>query len=64
MSRYRRRKDDDAAMGLIVLLLLIVFALPLVGLYYLLQNDPSKRILGTILLIVGIILWIIVGVGA
>lgn len=64
MSRSRHRKDDDAAMGLIVLLLLIVFALPLVGLYYLLQNDPSKRGLGVALLVIGIILWIIFGVAA
>ena len=64
MSRSRHRKDDDAAMSLVLILLLVIFALPLVGLYFLLQNDPSKRGLGIALLVIGIILWIIVGVGA
>ena len=60
---YRRRSDNDS-MPLIVLLLLAFYALPLVGLYFLLREDPSKRELGIILLVVGIILWIIVGVSA
>lgn len=62
MRRYRRHSNDDAAMGCIVYLLLILFFMPLVGLYFVCGKDPEKKTLGWVLLIIGIILWIVVGV--
>lgn len=62
MRRYRRHSNDDAAMGCIVYLLLVLFFMPLVGLYLVCGKDPEKKTLGWVLLIIGIILWIVVGV--
>ena len=64
MSRYHRRRGNDDALALVVWLLLIVFLMPIVGLYFLLRQDPSKRGLGWVLLIIGIVLWIAIGAGA
>lgn len=60
MSRYRRGRGSDDALSLVVWLLIIIVAMPVTGLYFLLRKDPSKRWLGWVLLIGGIILWIIV----
>ena len=60
MSRYHRGKGTDDALMLVVWILLIMFLMPVVGLYFLLRKDPSKRGLGWVLLIVGIILWVVV----
>ena len=64
MSRYHRRRGNDDALSLVVWLLLIVFLMPIAGLYFLLRQDPSKRGLGGVLLIIGIVLWIAIGAGA
>ena len=64
MRRYcRRRRDNDISPSLVTLLLAF-YALPLVGLYFLLRKDPSQRGLGGILFVIGIILWSVVGAGA
>lgn len=60
----RRRSDDDAALGCVVYAILGMIFMPIAGLYLLGTKDPEKRTLGLILLIVGIILWIIVGIGS
>ena len=61
--RYgRKRSDDDAAIGCIVYLLLIIFFMPIVGLFLICRKDPDKKPIGWVLLIIGIILWIVVGV--
>lgn len=61
--RYgRKRSDDDAAIGCIVYLLLIIFFMPIVGLFLICGKDPDKKPIGWVLLIIGIILWIVVGV--
>lgn len=64
MSRYRRGRGNDDAVSLIAWLLVIIVAMPFTGLYFLLRKDPSKRWLGWVLLIIGIILWIAVLAGA
>ena len=61
MSRGRKRSDDEAALGCIVYLLLIVFFMPIVGLFLVCGKDSDKKALGWVLLVIGIILWIIVG---
>ena len=62
MRRGRRHSNDDAAMGCIVYLLLVLFFMPIVGLYLVCGKDPEKKTLGWVLLILGVILWIVVGV--
>ena len=63
MSR-RRRSDDDAAMGCVVYALLILFFMPIVGLVMVCGKDEEKKVTGWVLLVVGAILWLIVGIGA
>ena len=62
MRRGRKGSDDDAATGCIVYLILILFFMPIVGLFLICGKDPDKKPLGWVLLIIGIILWIVVGV--
>ena len=62
MSRYRRQDHFDPGsgdMGCLALLLLGVFAMPLVGLYLLFKKDADDgtKMLGGVLLVVGIIIW-------
>ncbi|MBE5876829.1 MAG: hypothetical protein E7290_08105 [Lachnospiraceae bacterium] len=64
MSR-RYRKNDADGMGCIVILLIAVFAMPLVGIYLALAGEESEqRVLGVALTIVGILVWIGLGIGA
>ena len=62
MSRGRKRSDDDAAIGCVIYLILIVFFMPIVGFALVCGKNPDKKALGWVLLIIGIILWIVVGV--
>lgn len=64
MSNYHRGRGSDGAVSLILRLFVLFAALPIVGARLLLREDPSKRALGWVLLIIGIILWIIIGVNA
>ena len=64
MSRSHRNKGDDDALSFVVWALLIIFLMPFAGLYFLLKKDHSMRWLGWILLIVGIVLWVIIGANA
>lgn len=60
MSRRYRRSNDD--MGWIAWALLAVVALPIVGIYMLLNGKEHQKALGIVLIIVGIILWGIFGI--
>jgi hypothetical protein len=65
MSRGRRsRSSDDEAIGCLVYAILAVFLMPFFGLAFVLGKDPEKKTLGWVLLVVGIILWIVIGVGS
>lgn len=62
MNRYRRHDPFDSGsgdMGCLALFLLAVFAMPVVGLYLLIKKDADDgtKILGGVLLVVGLILW-------
>ena len=51
--------SDDSGMGCLVMIILGLIAMPLVGLYMMISGqDSSQKTIGTILLIVGIIIWI------
>ena len=51
--------SDDSGMGCLVMIILGLIAMPLAGLYMMISGqDSSQKTIGTILLIVGIIIWI------
>ena len=55
---------DDGSTGCLAFALLVLFVMPVVGLMMVCSKDPEKKTLGWILLVVGTILWIIIGVGS
>ena len=63
MRYYRgNRRRDPGDSGCLALLIIGFIAMPLVGLYLMSKKDDESRALGLVLLIVGIILWVYVGV--
>lgn len=51
--------SDESGMGCLVMIILGLIAMPLVGLYMMISGkDSSQKTIGTILLIIGIIIWI------
>lgn len=62
---YRRCRcnHDGDGLGCIVMLVLGLLALPLIGLYLMIQGDDESKTVGLLLLIVGIIIWIIMACG-
>ena len=59
----RNNKSNDSGIGCALVLMLAVFAMPLVGLYLAVAGEESEqKMLGVVLLIVGIIVWIKIGV--
>ena len=56
---YGLRSSEDV----IALLILAVIAMPIAGLYFLISGkDPSKKVIGGILLVIGIIFWVYCGI--
>ena len=59
----RNNKSNDSGVGCALVLMLAVFAMPLVGLYLAVAGEEEgQKVLGVVLLIVGIIVWIKIGV--
>lgn len=59
----KNSRSNDSGIGCALMLMLAVFAMPLVGLYLAVAGEEDgQRILGVVLLIVGIIVWIKIGV--
>lgn len=59
----KNSKSSDSGIGCAMILMLAVFAMPLVGLYLAVAGEEDgQRGLGIALLIVGIIVWIKIGV--
>ena len=59
----KNNKSNDSGIGCALVLMLAVFAMPLVGLYLAVAGEESEqKMLGVVLLIVGIIVWIKIGV--
>lgn len=63
-SIMARRRNGDATMGCIVYAVLGLILMPLIGLFFVCSKDTEKKTWGWILLILGIILWIVFGVGS
>jgi len=62
MSRGRKRADDDVT-GCLAYIFLGLFFMPIVGLFFVLGKNPERKPLGWVLLILGIIIWGIIGAG-
>ena len=61
----KNNKNNDSGIGCALVLMLAVFAMPLLGFYLAASaEEDGQRVLGVALLIVGIIVWIKVGVSA
>ena len=60
----KRKRDDEAAMGCAVYAVLGLILMPIVGLFLVCSKDPEKKTWGWILLVVGIVLWIVFGIGS
>ena len=59
----KNNRNNDSGLGCAVMLMLAVFAMPLVGLYLAASaEEEGERVLGVALLIVGVIVWIKMGV--
>lgn len=58
----RHHHNDDSGLGCLVILLLAIFAMPIVGLYMVFKGDESQKALGIVLTIIGVILWIYLGI--
>lgn len=58
------RRDDNNGTGCLAIVLLIVFLMPVAGIILLFSNTREKKILGTFLLIIGLIIWICVFKGS
>ena len=60
MRRYR--KSSDSGDTAIALALIAIVAMPIFGIYLLTRNNETDKTWGAILTVLGIILWIAVGV--
>jgi multisubunit Na+/H+ antiporter MnhG subunit len=57
--RRRKGNDTEDVLSILVLVLIAIIALPFYGIYLLAKEDPSKKTLGIILIILGIMLWLL-----
>lgn len=58
----RHRKSSDSGNTAIALVLIVIIAMPLFGIYLLTRNNETDKTWGAILTILGIILWIVIGI--
>lgn len=54
----KKSSGDELAMSFLVLLLM----LPIYGLFLIGSKDPTKKTIGTVLLVVGVIIWLAMSV--
>lgn len=57
----KRNQSNDGLPGCVIILILSVFAMPLVGLYLAVTGKGESKGLGIALLVVGLIIWIVIG---
>lgn len=63
MGRRRKNSDEDL-IGCLAVVFFVLVIMPAVGLYFIIRGEnPEKKALGWVLLIVGLILWFVVGLG-
>ena len=60
MSRHRKSSDNGNTA--LALALIAIIAMPIFGIYLLTRNNETDKTWGAILTVLGIILWIVIGV--
>lgn len=63
MSRRRHRKYDDKTLEFVVYIMLAIFLMPIVGIVLLGKKSIPLKILGVVLLVLGIIIWVKLAAG-
>lgn len=58
--RVKQSAGEELAVNFIVLLLM----LPIIGLFMIGSKDPTKKTVGGVLLVVGLVVWIAMGAGS
>ena len=53
----RKKDDNELFYGCLLYGILAMFIGPILGLIFIISDNPDRKILGWILLIVGIVLW-------
>lgn len=56
-----RRKKQSAGEELAVNFIVLILLLPVIGMFMLGSEDPNKKIFGGVLLVVGLFIWITMG---
>lgn len=60
--RFGRGRGGLDGSGYIALILMAIVALPIIGIYKIVTGNEDDKAIGTVLLIIGIIIWIIMAV--
>lgn len=63
MSRRRYRKYDDKTLNTVVMILLFVFLMPIAGIKLLGSENAFLKIVGGVLVVLGVIIWINLAAG-
>lgn len=63
MSRRRYRKYDDKTLNAVVMILLFVFLMPIAGIKLLGSENAFLKIVGGVLVVLGVIIWINLAAG-
>jgi hypothetical protein len=58
--RSKQSSGEELAINFIVMLLM----LPIIGLFMVGSKDPAKKTIGGVLLVVGLIIWLVMGCGS
>lgn len=57
-----KSKKLGGVLGIIIAVFMAVFALPFLGGYFMLEKNTQTKVIGAILLVVGVVIWFLFGV--
>lgn len=55
----RKQGNNDGFTSVLALIFISIFAMPLVGIYFLTSKNDKDKAIGIVMLIVGVIIWLI-----
>lgn len=64
MANRRQGNSDDGMMGCLAIVILAIIAMPIVGVVMMISKEQEKKTIGLILTIIGVVLWIVIGVNS
>lgn len=59
-ERNKHQMSDEGG-SCLVMVVLIIFFMPLVGIYYIFTGDEGEKVIGVLLLLIGIAIWVACG---